>query len=512
MPNEVEYDPILRFTKEHNGIPYNSFDEYTVKGVNLFALRDACNFDFFEKTLDKIIAALPAIKRTLSKPIMRLSDRSEVLPVESVRVINAATLRHAAVHSELWDGQERGAVRPKKLLTLCHEDSYVTYENIGLARLVDSILKFIAHCARQLSEVLYAASSEMRFNLLERENHLVYFLAIGKLHIGYVRDYDKYRMMAGRCVEKLLFVQKTMKARLQSPVYQKCKPFVGKFVLKKTTTFRVQRDYHAVYRLLKWFSEEQVPLSTDSAEDREPYVAYATLISLFAIGHFNFSFGKEELLDFYNLNASARFGKYRLKIKRLSVKDETALLFTVRKENCYRILLALSPDAERREEIRTLFQKKYKAEEYLVAAPAKEEGAICLSLFDIESFRRVQQLLLRAMVYADSTRDECPFCGQKLSPSPEEEGRYECQNCRQVIASSVCPKTEKSYFYTTFKGFCAEREKEDTGRHKRILQDRYREGKMFFRNITPFADDGTPICPCCGGRDISGDAASKNKR
>lgn len=497
MPNEVEYGPILRFAKEHSGIPYNFFDEYTVKGVNLFALRDACNFDFFEKTLDKIIAALPSIKRTLSKPILRLSDRSEVLPVESVRVINAATLRHAAVHSELWDGSDESVARPKKLLTLCHEDSYVTYENIGLARLVDSILKFTAHCAHQLSEVLYAASTEMRFNLLERENHLVYFLAIGKLHIGYVRDYDKYRVMAGRCIEKLLFVQKTIKARLQSPVYQKCKSFISKFVLKKTTTFRVQRDYHAVYRLLKWFSEEQVPLSTDTVEDAEPYSAYATLISLFAIGHFNFSFEKEQKLDFLNLNATARFGKYRLRIKRLNVKDNTALLFTVKKEKTYRILLALSPDAEQKEKTRAFFQKRYKAEEYLVAAPVKNEGVICLSLFDIESFRRVQQLLLRAMVYADDMRNECPFCGAQLSQSLEDEGRYECENCRQVIASAVCPKTEEPYFYTTLKGFRAKNETEERGKHKRILRDRYREGKMFFRNITPVTDEGTPICPCC---------------
>ena len=494
MPHDTEYAAVHRFVNEHNGIPYTTLDEYTVNGVNLFAIRDGYDFDLLEKTLDKIIAALPALKRVLSRPIMRLSDVSEVLPVESVNVINAETLRHASVHSELWGTDGKGGLRPKKLLTLRHEDNYVTYENIGLARVIDTILKLINRSVRHLSDVLYA-NSEMRLNLLERENHLAYFLAVGKLHIGYVRDYEKYNVITSRCLEKLFFIGKTLSARLKSPVYQRCKPYVSKFVLKKTTTFRVQRDYNAVYRLLKWFLEAHASLDEEEAvTDAREYAAFGVLISFFAVGHFGFVFDKEKPIDFLKTDATARAGRFSVRIKSLSVKEHTALHFTVKKEKTYRILLALSPDPQKRDEVRERFLKRYKAEEYLVATPTGESGTVCLSLFDIETFRRVQQLLLRAMVYADEKRDACPFCQKPLSPMSDGSG-YECEGCRTEIRSAVCEETKEEYFYTAIKGFRAKNE--DGGRNRRILREKHREGRMFFRNITELNADGKPICPHC---------------
>lgn len=494
MPHDTEYAAVLRFASEHNGISYHTLDEYTVNGVNLFAIRDGYDFDLLEKTLDKIIAALPALKRVLSRPIMRLSDVSEVLPVESVNVINAETLRHASVHSELWGADGKSGLRPKKLLTLRHEDNYVTYENIAIARAVDTVLKLVSRSVRHLSDVLYA-NSEMRLNLLERENHLMYFLAVGKLHIGYVRDYEKYNAVTSRCLEKLFFIGKTLSARLKSPVYQKCKPFVSKFVLKKTTTFRVQRDYNAVYRLLRWFNEAHASLDEEeTAVGAEEYAAFGVLISLFAVGHFGFAFPKETPLDLSSLDVSARVGKFSIKIKRLAIKEHTALLFTVKKEKTYRILLALSPNAQEREAVRERFLKRYKAEEYLVATPTGEGGSVCLSLFDIETFRRIQRLVLRAMVYADEKRDTCPFCQKPLSLTEDGSG-YECEGCRTLIRSAACAQTGEEYFYTSIKGFRAKAE--DSGKNRRILREKCREGRMFFRNITAITEDGTPICPHC---------------
>ena len=503
MSNETseavsEYAAVLRFATEHNGISYARFDDYTQSAVNLFALRDGYDFDFLESTLDKIIAALPALKRLLGKPIMRLEDTSEVLPVESVRVINSRTLRHAAVHSEHWGSVDGDGVRPKKLLTVRHEDSYVTYENIGLARAVYTVLKFVSQCTRHLRDILYT-SRDMHFNLLERENHLAYFLAIGKLHIGYVRDYDKYRVLTVRCLEKLFSIERALTPRLRCPVYQKCKPFVSKFELKKSTTFRVHKDYHEVYRLLKCFSDSRLALDVDACEDRAAYSAYATLISLFAIGHFNFAFDKEKPLDFFKLNAKARFGAFQLEIKRLSQGGKDALLFTVKKEGCYRILLALSPDAKEKEGITALFKEKYEAEEYLLATPTGEGGTVCLSLFDIESFRRVQQLLLRASVYADERRDSCPFCGKALAYE-KDKARYICESCRTVISSGICEKTGEKYFATSVMGYRPAHSGEKMGKKERLIRDKYVEGRLFFRNITPVNEDGEVLCPHCGAR------------
>ena len=294
--DEDEYAAILRFATEKSGISYTAFDACTVKELNLFALRESLNFELLEETLDKIIAALPALKHIFARPIMRLKDINELLPVESVHVINNHTLSYASVHSETWSNvSDKDGVRPGKLLTLKHEDSYVTYENIGFAKAISIIFRFISRGIKQMTDVMFA-SRDMRFNLLERENHLSYFLAIGKLHVGYVHNYERYRAISKRCIQKMLFIDRTLSSRKNAPVYKSCKDKIDRFSLKKSTTFRVHKDYAQVYRLLKWFSETRLDMEETVSEQEETapgYTAYCNLISLFAAGHFGFTFDEK---------------------------------------------------------------------------------------------------------------------------------------------------------------------------------------------------------------------------
>ncbi|MBO5652809.1 MAG: hypothetical protein J6S44_01175 [Clostridia bacterium] len=280
---EEEYAAILRFATEKSGISYTAFDACTVKEVNLFALREGLNFETLEEALDKIIAALPALKRIFARPIMRLKDVNELLPVESVHVINNRTLSYASVHSETWSNvSDRDGVRPAKLLTLKHEDSYVTYENIGFAKVISVIFRFINKGMKQMTDAMFTGR-DMRFNLLERENHLAYFLAIGKLHVGYVHNAERYRTATQRCTQKMLFIDRTLRSRRSAPVYQHCKDKIERFTLKKSTTFRVHKDYAQVYRLLKWFSEAHLDVEEKVVETEETapgYAAYCNLISL----------------------------------------------------------------------------------------------------------------------------------------------------------------------------------------------------------------------------------------
>ena len=101
MPNTPsEYASILDFARTHNNLTYVEFDHYTKNEVNLFAIRENFDFDALEDAIDRISAALPAIKRIFAHPIIRLKDSDAILPVESVRVVNSKTVTHTAVHSE----------------------------------------------------------------------------------------------------------------------------------------------------------------------------------------------------------------------------------------------------------------------------------------------------------------------------------------------------------------------------------------------------------------------------
>lgn len=495
-----EYEAVLAYAKSHRQISYAEFDADTVSEVNLFALHEHFDFEALDETLDQILKALPAIKRIFARPITRLRDSSVILPVESVRVVNNATIVHASGHSELWDDITEEGLRPKKLLTVNHEDDYSIYENIAFARAIEIILRLIARNMRLLKDMLYA-SRDLKFNLLEREDHIAYYLAIGKLHIGYIRDYDRYLKSAEQSLDKLLFIDRVIRARLGSPIYKHCKHRLGKFELKKTNIFRHHKDYRRIYQLLKFFSDSKIgEYGSDEmpAASGEGYGVFCTLITLFAVGHFNFTF-ENRPIDLFDLHEVCTYKDWRLKIESLPFEDRRVLRFTFMKDAVYTVLLLPAVDQTCGEEVMRRLSAQYEADELLTAEPYEEAGGVYISLFDLESFRRIQQILLRGMICADRKREICPFCSGALSRAEGEGLIYECAACRTQIAHLTCPEKGAAYYATRIKNAKppAPEQRESARRDKR-LYDRMIEAGMHFRNITPIADGGEIICPKCG--------------
>lgn len=499
-----DYAALWQFAKRSRSLTYPQLDAALVRQVNLFALKENFDFQGLEAALDEIIKSLPAIKRIFAHPITRLRDVGEIMPVESVRVVNNRTIVHASAHSELWDDITEDGMRPKKLLTVSYEDNYSIYENVAFVRTVDIILHLVRKNIRLLRNMLYA-SSDLSFNLLERLNHPEYYLAIGKLHIGYVRDYDRYRPSAERCLAKLIHIEGTIRARLSAPIYRKCKRKSGKIALKKTNIFRNHKDYHRIYLLLKWFADERIDETEEIAPITEEsgYTTFCLLLTLFAAGHFHFTFPEEQKIDLTAPHAVATFGGWHLTVDTVPYEGAQAILLSLSKDATYKVILL---PATHPEEGRATLQKlrlSYPANEYLLALSDEElaeQGEISLSLFDIESFRRLQQILLRGMIYCDHTRDTCPFCGRPLRYSQVEgEGaRHECGGCRTQIYSAVCPNMGYPYYYTRIGNFKPEGAPDTRTLRDSLLYARYLEAKMYFRNITPIDEEGKILCPRCG--------------
>ncbi len=490
-----DYEQIKSFCESYQKITYVQFDRAILKEVNLFSLPETFDFELLSQTLDKIIAALPAIKRIFANPITRITAEPEILPVESVRAINNQTVVHAAVHSELWENITAEGLKPRKLLSFDNRDNYAIYENLVFVRGIDTILAFVRKNIGFINDILYS-NRELRFNLLERENHLSYFLALGKLHTGYVRDYSKYSVGATACMDKLLFIDSVLRARLGRPVYRLCKKVSKKLTLKKTNIFKGHKDYKKVYQLLKWFSEigfsEEV--SSEGVSD-EDYGLYCSMLALFSSGHFNFEFS-DELLSLKNLDASANFGDWRLNLKQIKTEDISALMITVEKDTRYRMILLPVTDSDLGKERLDRLKGLIEAEEYIVATPtAADNASTVFSIYDIDSFRRFQQLLFRGMVYSDRERRICPFCGEPLTVVKDQ---FECDSCRTVIAESFCEAENKHYFVTDIKNFSPKRVKEfEFSRRDRLSFDKQATAVMHFRNITPISADCEPICPYC---------------
>ncbi len=480
---EEEYLAIERFVEEYDKITYFQLDSYTTQKVNLFALPEHERFYTMEKFLDEIIAALPAIKRILSKPITRLKDVTTVLPVEAVRVIDNATMEHISLHTELWGNVTKEGLKPRKLMTLTHEEEYKIYENVACVRLVDILLAYVRKNVRLLKDIMYSCQP-LRFNLLERTNHLMYFLAIGKLHVGYAHAQDRYHLTHQRCLEKLLFIDKNLRAKLNAPVYKICKKDKSKLTLKRTNVFRMQKDYRQAYALLKLFTGKDERVHERVLEEKlneRGYEGYCTLLSLFAVGHFNFEFSEKEKFAFSRLDTVCAYKGWRLRIRRLTQGSVSGLQFQMNKEKSYSVCLLFYREEKPSSDELNAFFEKYPSDEYLFAEPIVygEAGRVYLNLFDIDSFRRIQQFVLRAMVYADEARDVCPFCGMPLSYA---DGGYECSLCKTVIWERR-KETGERYFVTGLKDYKIPSRKREEGRS--LFADREGEAALFYRNVTP---------------------------
>ena len=496
------YDSAYRFAHLHNGISYARFDYAVSNELALFDVPKAPYFFAVEQTLDRMIAALPAIKHVFAKPLIRLVDTQEIVPIEAVRMIDNHTLAHVAVHSELWENiTEKGGIKPRKLMTVDKAETYAIYENIVFARTVDAMLKVTLTLSRMLQDVLYGCR-DIQFNLLDRTHHSHYFYALGKLHRAYAQTEQRQYAVYVRCQRKLEMIEGTLKAYLVKPVYRQCKKQKQKITLKRTNIFRSHKDYKQIYLLYKWLLEQDgisqdEPLLQESHEEQEAqYGVYCMLLSLFAIGHFGFVFPEDATFDFRDFKAKCSFKKWRLTVRHVKQEGAEALVFTVKKEKEYTACLILN-DRDALDDIRLEgFKHKVKAEEYLFASRRTygESGVVYLSLYNVDSFRRIQQILLRAMIYADETRAVCPFCGDELEKT--EEG-YECAVCRAAIREKACPATGKHYFVSEINRYAPSLNRAEQDRRQRFLHDQYAEAQLHFRNITAITEDGKAICPHC---------------
>ncbi len=492
------YWAINEFVNSDNNITYQQLDSRILKKVNLFALPEKFDFDALDKTLDMIIKALPSIKRIFAQPITRIATSPEILPVESVRVINNETIVHASVHSELWENITEDGLKPRKLLTKDNRDNFCIYENIIFARTIDTLLSFISRNLSFLNSILYA-NRDLKFNLLESETHMMYFLSIGKFHASYVRDYAKYTAIAEKLKEKALFIDRVVRARLSRPVYKNCKRYPGVLPLKKTNIFRMDKEYHKIYVLSKRLLEsgtrtEDYTLSEQNGQ-YEGYGHFCTLLSLFAAGHFNFTFSEDKNIDFINTDTVCTFDKWKLRLKSVMCKGLKAILFSVSKDTVHKTLLLTAPNTEVGNRTLAILKKSYKADEYLLACPSEEDNAVYISIYDIDSFRRLQQIILKGMIYSDQTRDVCPFCGQPLERVDGKNGLYfECAYCRTQIKTETCPETNKPFEVTRIKNLIVHNDTSTLSAKK----GKPSAALMHFRNITAIGSNAEPICPKCG--------------
>lgn len=499
-----DYKNIGAYRQKNKLLNYVQFDYDVVHEVALFMIDPDLSFEALEERTDVILSALPSIKRIFAQPFIHLKERDVILPVESVRIVNNNTLNHIAGHSELWNDVKANEIKPKKLLSRTYEDDYGIYENKVFCNVVDEVLSFARSNIRFLKELIYA-NQTIEINLLERVNHLNYFLALGKLHIGYSKSFGAYYAVSKRCLNKLQFIENGIVPRLKRPVYKNNRARPANLRLRKTNILAMHKEYHRVYKLAKYFACRDVlrPVKEftdkDVAEMQKNYFFFCQTLLIFAIGHFNFGCDEKKIFNISRADIDFAFKGWKLKLSTVTQGKCRFIHLDTDKDKPYKVVLI--PCAEEdAEQYLTAVNSAVQADEYIVCSPfgERKKDTAYIDISSIESFRRFQQIILRAMVYADTERAECPFCGNKLAENKQKatsEGRvYECFSCRTEIHEDLCRETGKPFFYTAIADLKPRFFDDD----ELWLKERKAEGAMYFRNITGIDENGNPVCPHCG--------------
>lgn len=480
MIDSLGYKDSLRFLKEYNNITYPEFDYYSVHSLNLFSSFEDINLDEIEKEISNIEHILPSMKRIFAKPIIHLIDEEEIVNVEAVRKVSSKTISYASTHSELWDDITSNGIKPLKLLTENYKDNYAIYENIVFTRAVDYCLNFLRHYSRLLKDMIYT-NKKLEIDLLERENHMSYYLALGKLETGHIRSFSTYVDMALNLISRMDFLYKVLTARLNRPVYTKCHKIKGKLKLRKTNILSMQKDYRNIYKFLKSIYKEDID-EIEIIDNEEGYTYFCKYLIIFSIGHFNFAMSKDKKIDFNNLNLDFIFKDYLLNVSDLEIENKKAIKLTFMKDIEYQMILY--PTLKKEDKL------NIDIESHILTDDFNTKDTL-ISINNIDSFRRIQQLILKGMIYSTTNFDICPFCGNQLVKNKDV---YQCTHCRQEIRLMRCIESEKPYYVTTISNFRLKKNEEDK---PSLLTNRMNESLLHYRNITDITSDLNFVCPHC---------------
>lgn len=504
----ADYKIFEKYIKRYSTTNIVRLDYHFTNLITLFTLNPDFDFETLEAVIERIVKAIPAIKKIFDRPLLHLKEKDEILPVESVHVINNDTIRHISCHSELWDDiTAEDSVKPIKLLTKTVEDDYGIYENIVFCETIDEILSFMQDKLWFLRSLIFSKQT-IELNLAERTNHSSYFLALGKLHTGYLRNFDKYFAAAKRCLNQLNYIYKIIMPRLKKPVYWRNRNRKKGFQLHCTNILAMHKDYHQIYVLLKLLKKQNKPYGGEPSEEdilasEANYFYYCELLTLFAARHFNFSCPEELVFSLKKLNTEFKFKKWRLTLTNLNASRTKILVMKIQKEKVYQVAILPLIAKEEVELQLNLAKTLVSADEYVVFYPYEEiecpKDFCYIRIDNVESFRRIQQILLRAMLYVDTARRDCPFCGNKLvkvKNTLKTLPIYCCEDCRLEVAARECPVTGKRYLTTGIMNMNRFIETEPE-KDKWINQNRL-EAQLYYRNITDITEDMEFICPHCG--------------
>ncbi|MCQ2752693.1 MAG: hypothetical protein MJ206_00300 [Bacilli bacterium] len=487
-----DYDSVTEFVSHNKNIAFYKFDHYIAHKLSLFLVHETIDLKAIKATVDYINHTMPYLVSIFTKPIIHLKEVDEIVPIEMVHKIGNDTMTYAGVHTELWDNFTALGVQPRKLLTQLCDNNYRIYENQIFAQTVDDVLHYLRCRLREIRNLLFV-SGNFNINILEKLDHPNYYTAVGKLHSGYIRNFNDFYTALPLNID-IAQILAEIQGYLKFNVYKYNARRKKRLQLKLTNILKMQKNYHAIYLLAKKLNlmrpkKKQFAPQTLQKFERA-YFHYCIILLLFTLSHFDFNTTDATKVNFRGVNAEFTNQGWHVQVKQVTSNQQSAILLSVKKDRQYKILLVpqnITSDTS------FVYDKRLRCQEIVYLSPfSSNKTSLYVSITDFDSFLRLQQLIFKAMVYADSKHKKCPFCGRELVADKTTKNVWTCPVCRTRIQKCKCPETNKYYYTTAIDGLHLE-----PSLRSEYL-DRYGRSKnMHYRNITDITAYGEAICPAC---------------
>ena len=519
-----KYEGVFDYLNKKPSMTLMGFDYATGHDLALCTFFGASDLGSMERILADIDKAMPHIASIFVRPVIHLRDEEIILPIDAVQKVNRKSMGHLAAHAENWKDIDKGELVPRRLLTRVHEDDYGIYENIVFRDLVDRILAYLRRQIYCLSEALSMLDDSSKVEGFSRLNHPSYYLAIGKLYSGFFRNDDADK--SSQMLKRITALYKSLTSYKSRAVYAKnvkAKPIVG--AIKKTNILSMHKNYRHIYILHQKMDKNlSHPKDKETAalqsKSQKYYDRFCQALTIFALTNFGLTcppFGvvyKEGVFG-----AVLSFGDWTVTVSVKNIEFDHNAIIVKSKHGKKSVSLMLIPMSyyikrdkrTRYEEIIGSIRVKG-IDKYIFLEPndpgththfdysiradmgdkSVEYAILPLVISDINSFRRLQLLVMGAMVASNPGLDMCAFCGDGVVD--EGGGKHLCNRCRTAYHSIACLECYESLVATCLDALD---KSIDDNEHIRYMPKFYRDEKQQkFRNIIKTDGDGF-VCPKC---------------
>ncbi len=425
---------------------------------------------------------------------------------------------------EHWKSIDNGKIKPLRLLTEVYEDDYTIYENKVFCRTVDQVVTLLRNYKNIFTDIIYNKIS-FDLSVMDKSNHLYHYLALGKLYVGYAKSDELFTEKCEKYANTFDRIIGRICANHSRPVYKKNRKSKIGLRVRKTNILAMHKDYRHIFTLKKTLDRSDYPsdigeLGANSALLKKNYENFCNMLTVFSLGHFRFKTGEDLIYENREFKgASFEFEKWRAELLPVRIRclNMRAIALSVSSGVNKHVTLLIPFMSDPGKEcagfmggLLSDIAREYKADNYIFFIAEKSLqiptyyssttisfGILPVSINDINSFKRIQRILLDAMIKVSATHDICPFCGGTFELN---EKNYYCKKCKTELGRLICMTCEKAFYYTSVN-YPALKEKVVSpddytpDNYWKYCQDK--DSQFNYRNITALTSNGLPICPHC---------------